>query len=261
MEGTWSVPTEKVLEPDQLAKVMEIAREHDPKYWLAIAIGSNVGLRISEVMHLKAEDVLALGKLRIMRRKKKVLKSEVVEVNDMIAPVLWDAAQERKTGWLFPGSAAPCVIKRAPAFLEDRCPACKKQIIDRKRTEKKAEQISAFSMHLINDHEWESEKIEAWIAKVSKVVVDPVPGCNGNHLHLRSVQTRWRLIVAQAGLYMRGRGFHTTRHYAITQYVDQYDGNLIEAQMFAGHSSPNITAKYCHPKNLGKRVRAMKGTL
>lgn len=261
MEGTWSVPTEKVLDPGQLAKVMEIAKEHDPKYWLAIAIGANVGLRISEVMHLKAEDVLTCGKLRITRRKKKVLKPEVVEVNDMIAPILWDAAQERGSGWLFPGSSAPCVINRAPAFEEDRCPACKKQIIDRKRTKKKSEQISAFSMHLINEHEWHSERIELWISKVSKVVVDPVPGCDGKHLHLRSVQTRWRLIVAQAGLYMRGRGFHTTRHYAITQYVDQYDGNLIEAQMFAGHSSPNITAKYCHPKNLGKRVRAMRGTL
>jgi integrase len=72
---------------------------------------------------------------------------------------------------------------------------------------------------------------------------------------------RWRLIVAEAGYAMHGRGFHTTRHYAITQYVDQYDGNIVEAQQFAGHSSPAITSKYCHPKKLGQRVRAMKATL
>ena len=261
MEGTWNVPVEKILDPEQLAKVMEIAKRHDPKYWLAIAIGANVGLRISEVMHIRAEDVLAGGKLRITRRKKKVLKPEVVEVNETIAPILWRCAQEVQTGWLFNGGAAPCVIRRAPAFEEDRCPACKKRIIDRKRTKKKGEQLSAFSMHLINEHGWESEQIDKWISDVSKVVIDPVPGCNGGHLHLRTVQTRWRLILAEAGLYMHGRGFHTTRHYAITQYVDQYDGNVIEAQQFAGHSSPAITAKYCHPKKLGERVRKMKATV
>lgn len=261
MEGTWNVPTEKVLEPEQLAKVMDIAKTHDPKYWLAIAIGANVGLRISEVMHIKAEDVLTCGKLRITRRKKRVLKPEIVEVNEEIAPILWKCAQEVKAGWLFIGDAKPCLIKRAPSFEEDRCPACKKRIIDRKRTKKKSEQISAFSMHLINEHQWEPEKIEEWIGKVSKVVIDPVPGCSGGHLHLRTVQSRWRLILAEAGFAMRGRGFHTTRHYAITQYVDQYDGNIVEAQQFAGHSSPAITSKYCHPKKLGERVRKMKATL
>lgn len=261
MEGTWNVPVEKILTPDQLAKVLEIAKQHDPKYWLAIAIGANVGLRICEVMHIKAEDVLTCGKLRIIRRKKRVLRPEIVEVNEEIAPILWQCAQEVKEGWLFIGDAKPCQIKRSPAFEEDRCPACKKRIIDRKRTKKKGEQISAFSMHLINEHQWEPDQFEKWVAKVSKTVIDPVPGCNGGHLHLRTVQTRWRLILAEAGFAMKGRGFHTTRHYAITQYVDQYDGNIVEAQQFAGHSSPTMTAKYCHPKKLGERVRKMKATL
>jgi integrase len=261
MEGTWNVPTEKVLDPDQMARVMDVASRHPAIYKLAIMIGANVGLRICEVMHIKAEDVLGGNKLRVTRRKKRVLKSEVIEVNDDIAAILRRCAEEVKTGWLFSGGAKPCKIKRAPAFLEDRCPECKKQIIDRKRTKKKSEQLSAFSMHLINEHGWETERIDAWITKVSKTVIDPVPGCTGGHLHLRTVQMRWRLILAEAGYAMRGRGFHTTRHYAITQYVDQYEGNIVEAQQFAGHSSPSMTAKYCHPKKLGERVRKMKATV
>lgn len=84
--------------------------------------------------------------------------------------------------------------------------------------------------------------------------------CNGGHVSKRSVQRRWQLIVARAGLAMRGRGIHCTRHYAISEFYDKHK-DLRAAQLFAGHSSPDMTVKYAQVREMKEKVQAMEATL
>jgi integrase len=259
----WVPPKEKMLNPEQIIRIQEVAMNHGPIYWLAIATAANTGFRVSEVMHLKAEDVQPGGlSVVVTRRKKRVLKPTLAPVNEDFAPILDRCAREVGSGWLFAGSGRtkPCFIKRAPAFMEQNCPVCKKRITDVKLVKRKGERISIFASHLVNEHGWFTEQIEEWIKSVGKVVVDQVPNCTGGHMHIRTMQTRWRIICAEAGYAMKGRGFHMTRHHAITEYYKQYK-NLREAQDYAGHSSSAITETYAHTVDLERNVRAMKGTL
>lgn len=260
--GKWVPPKEKMLTADQMNSVMDTALKHGPVYWLAIAIATNTGLRISEVMHIKAEDVQPGGlSVIVTRRKKRTLKPSLAPVNEDFAPILDKCAREIGKGWLFPGHRkTACLIKRAPQFLEQNCPVCKRRVTDVKLVKRKGVRISEFASHLVNEHQWETEQIEKWILSVGKVVVDSVPNCTGGHLHMRTIQTRWKLICAEAGFSMRGRGFHMTRHHAITEYYRQYK-NLREAQEYAAHSSSTITETYAHTVDLEKNVRKMKGTL
>lgn len=261
MEGeAWAVPTEKTLNPEQMKHLMAVAKKHGETYWLAIAIGANVGLRVSEVMHLKAEDVLSDGKLRVTRRKKRVLKPSVAKLPAEIVPILEKRAREIGKGYLFPGAAKACEIKRAPKFLEQNCPVCSRRVTDVKLVKKKGVRISEFASHLVNEHQWDTEQIEKWIESVGVSVTEAVPNCNGHHLHLRTMQTRWRLICAEAGYAMKGRGFHQTRHYAITQFYKKTN-NLRKAQEFAAHSSSSITERYAHVADLDKDVAGMEATL
>src|SRR5579872_2579388 len=117
MEGaTWKVPTEKVLKEDQMSKVISALRRADPLVWLATATAATSGLRLCEVYHLRAEDVLPEGRIRITRRKKKVLQSEVIGVSEGLHKLLKAQADLVKTGWLFPGRSKGCVIVHRPVF-------------------------------------------------------------------------------------------------------------------------------------------------
>jgi integrase len=69
--------------------------------------------------------------------------------------------------------------------------------------------------------------------------------CVGGHASLRSIQRRWRLLVTELGIYKYGRGIHSLRHTAITE-VYRTTKDILKAQKFAGHSSPDITVRYSH---------------
>lgn len=262
MDGAkWVPPKDKMLTAEQMIRILDVAMKHGPIYWLAIAIGANTGFRVSETMHLRGDDVQPGGLSVVMiPRKKRTLKPVLVPVNEEFAPILDKCAREVGGGYLFAGKCKKCTIKRSPQFLEQNCPVCKKRITDVKLVKRKGERVSIFAGHLVNEHQWETEQIEAWIKSVGKVVIDDVPNCAGNHLHIRTMQTRWRLICAEAGYAMKGRGFHMTRHHAITEYYRTYK-NLREAQDFARHSSSTITETYAHTVDLEKNVRKMKATL
>ncbi len=80
--------------------------------------------------------------------------------------------------------------------------------------------------------------------------------CVGGHASLRSIQRRWRLLVTELGLYKHGRGIHTLRHSAITE-VYRSTRDILKAQKFAGHSSPDITVGYTHILDMESTLNAM----
>jgi integrase len=84
--------------------------------------------------------------------------------------------------------------------------------------------------------------------------------CVGGHASIRNVQRRWREIVTECGLYKYGRGIHTTRHGAITA-VYQKTKDIRKAQVFAGHSSSQMTERYAHVVDLAETLAGMETVL
>jgi len=211
----WSLADSKIVTPEEfrviLAKCRELG-EYDP-YWLSpmyevIAIGVNTGLRISEILHLEKSDLLP-SRLMVVRRKKKYLHPEPVEVNPGIHKLISACADRVEQGWLFPGEQAPCFIPH----------------MGKRGAELGTEQF-----------------------------------CIGGHASIRNVQRRWRELITELGLYKYGRGFHSTRHGAITA-IYQKTKDIRKAQVFAGHASSQMTERYAHVTDMRETLVGMETVL
>jgi integrase len=117
----WHLATELVPNRDEMSKVLEMAKATNPRDYVLFALVSHTGLRISEAIHLKADD-LVNGKMRVIRRKKRVLQYSSVEISEPIWKLLTEWAQQFD-GYLFPGSCKPCVVKRRNGKV-DSVPNC-----------------------------------------------------------------------------------------------------------------------------------------
>jgi integrase len=94
--------------------------------------------------------------------------------------------------------------------------------------------------------------------KMVKAALEPF--CVGGHASLRDIQRRWQLCTVATGLKVYGRGIHTLRHYAITEFYKRTK-DLRAAQVFAAHSSSSMTERYSHVTNLKEYVDAMEVVL
>lgn len=117
---SWSFPRAKTLLPAECSRILARAAETDPQLYVFLAIAANTALRLCEVLHLSADDA-AEGQLRIVRRKKKVLKAEIIDVTPALWTVIRDWSEMYADGWLFPGRTAPCIIKRKNGSVEQVC--------------------------------------------------------------------------------------------------------------------------------------------
>lgn len=196
---SWSIPRAKTLLPEECARILTRALDTDPRLYVFLVIGANTALRACEVLHLSADDVID-GQLRIVRRKKKVLHSEMIDVTPALSNILVDWSQMYSDGWLFPGKSKPCFIKRSKG---------------------PAEQV-----------------------------------CNGGHMAKRVIQQGWEDLLVSLGLGMPGRGIHSLRHTAITNFYAKFR-DLRAAQVFAGHASSGQTERYARVVDMKEKVHAM----
>ena len=205
--AVWNLPVEKILSRDEMSRILAVAKERSARDYVFFATCANIGLRLSEVAHIRKDDVLRNNQLRVTRRKKKVLQPTVIDILPNVHAMLTDWAQ-MFDGYLFPGAAKPCTINRS----------------------KKGQPIG----------------------------VEQV--CAGGHISLRCMQRDWALHVAEAGLRMHGRGIHSTRHFAITEFYDTHR-DLRACQLFAGHSNSAITERYASVRDMKEKVNAMSPML
>jgi len=205
--AVWNLPVEKILQRDEMARVLAVAKERSARTYVFLATCANTGLRLCEVMHIKRDDLLKNNQLRITRRKKKVLQPTVIDIAPSLMAILADWAQ-MFDGYLFPGDAKPCVIHRS------------------KKGVKLPDEFA----------------------------------CNGGHTSLRVIQRDWALIVAEAGLRVYGRGIHSTRHFAISEFYDKHK-DLRACQLFAGHSNSAITERYASVRDMRDKVAQMEPML
>lgn len=200
----WHLATELVPNRSEMTKVLELAKQENPRNYVLFALVSHTGLRISEAIHIKADD-LVNEKMRVIRRKKRVLQFSSVEISAPIWKLLTEWAQMHD-GYLFPGTSKPCIIKRRNGKVEQ------------------------------------------------------VANCAGGHWHIRSAQMAWRMTISRAGLYMKGRGIHQTRHYFATEmYAATKD--LRSTQVALAHSSSTMTEKYAHVVDQREKVNLVKAVL
>lgn len=242
MDGAaWKLPVEKILTTEEIVKVLTVAKKNNERHYRFFAIAANTGLRLCEVLHLKCEDYLGQGHLRITRRKKKVLAPEVIDVIPDVSEILEAIKAERKTGWLFPGGSGACVIVRRPQFKEVVCPDCNKQIADPALYKKSSDLKRLFFSHLTQEHKRDAEDVSLWLEHASIVKREKV--CDGKHITKREVQHNWSMTLAEAGLYVPKRGIHSTRHaFAIDFY--EKTGDLRATQMALGHANIATTTHY-----------------
>ncbi len=201
--SSWSLPDSKIINPDELRRILEVAKKNSQRDYVFFATCANTGLRLCEVGHIQKSDVKG-DRLSIVRRKKRVLKTDRIDIVPALAEILSEWSSRVDCGPIFPGECAPCFIRR---------------------TKGEPEQV-----------------------------------CIGGHISLRAIQRRWELAIAEAGLRVPGRGIHSLRHFAVTQFYAKYR-DLRAAQLFAGHSSSTITERYASVLDMKEKIGAMEAVV
>jgi integrase len=88
----------------------------------------------------------------------------------------------------------------------------------------------------------------------------PEEFCQGGHIHLRTLQTRWRLLISTLGMWMKGRGVHQMRHYFATElYAKTRDLRL--TQVALAHSSSAMTERYAHVVDYAEKLAQLSPTI
>lgn len=209
------------------------------------------------MIHLRCEDLLPDNHMRVTRRKKRVLHPVTIDVFPSIWKVMAAWCKGRK-GWMFPGAAQPCVINRAPRFEETNCPDCGHQILRMDQMRKRYDRIQAFVSHLTQAHDRSPDEIQEWIEFSKKDCIQQV--CNGGHLHIRTAQTRWRLVLTEAGGYVPGRGIHALRHnFGVELYKATHD--IVKVKQLLGHENVTTTQVYATAVDTKETLEKLDGTI
>lgn len=235
--------------------MLEVVRTggHPAHYWPILNTVAQTGLRICETMHLKWSDLLPGNMMEMTPRKKQVLRREIRDLFPEFAAFLYEYGKG-KTGWMWPGNAAPCVIHRRPTFEETNCPDCGRQLLRLDQIKKKCDRVAHFATHLQQEHGRTPDEVQEWIEYVSKEVHEQI--CEGGHLHARSVQTRFRLILERVGAYVRGRGIHSFRHlFAIQLWTATRDLMLVKQML--GHEQVTTTQIYATAVDSREKLQKM----
>lgn len=260
MEGTatYGLDWAKIPSKEEVELTMvKVRGNHPAQYPIIFQVAKETGLRVCEIAHLKCEDLLPGNHLRITRRKKRVLKTTIIDIFPSLWKVLKAWCGERK-GWMFLGSASPCIIKRRPKFEETHCPDCGRQLIRLDQIKKKCDRIASFASHLTGEHKRTPDEVQEWIEFASKEVNQQV--CDGAHLHVRSIQTRFRLVITDAHAYVHGRGIHSLRHgFAIEMYKATKD--IVKVKQLLGHENVATTQVYAAAVDTADTLRDLDGKI
>lgn len=256
--GTYGLDWAKIPSKEQVEATVLASKDGHPKqYSIIFEVAKRTGLRVCEIAHLKCEDLMPGNHLKVTRRKKRVLKPTIIDV----FPTLWAVLAEwcgGRTGWMFPGGSRPCIIHRRPKFEETHCPECPRQILRLDQVRKKCDRVTAFANHLTTEHNRTPDEVQEWIEFASKEVNQRV--CDGGHLHIRSIQMRFRLVLNQAQAYVPHRGIHSLRHgYAIEMYKATKD--LVKVKQLLGHENVTTTQVYAAAVDTAETLKNLDGVV
>lgn len=199
MRGTWRLSSAKLLTRDEVGRILSSAKKSDARDYAVFATAANAGFRVSEVLHLRAQDV-GEKTLMVARRKRASLKHEEHPAAPALCKLLRDRGAKSKKGeWLFPGGAGPCTVRGREI-------------------------------------------------------------CGGGHVSVREIERRWTAHLESLELWQEGRGIHTLRHYAGTEFYSEHR-DLVATRDFLGHSTAAVTETYAHAVEMREKVDRIRPVL
>ena len=106
-------PEKKLLKRD-LEAILSKAKAASRRDWTFFMVAAQTGLRLCEVLHLRAEDMDGDG-LVITRRKRRKPFREIASFPDQVMKLLseWSKSQKIERGFLFEGNSNPCFLRGA----------------------------------------------------------------------------------------------------------------------------------------------------
>jgi integrase len=105
---SWHLSDAKLATRDEVEKILTRAKASPFDYSFFVT-AANTGLRLSEILHLKAKDITR-GGLSVIRRKRRELTREVLPIADALAELLASHIRRLKLkNWLWWGDAKACV--------------------------------------------------------------------------------------------------------------------------------------------------------
>jgi len=258
MEGaaTYGIDWSKVPTQEEVRRTVDVAKnDHPEKYHMAFHTAMMTGLRVAEIAHLKCDDLLPGNRLRYTPRKKRVLKQRIIDVFPSWAESMAAWIKDRR-GWMFPGDAAPCIIHRMPKFEETHCPDCGRHLLRLDQVRKKCDRVQNFANHMTQEHSRTPDEVAEWVWFASKEIHEPF--CDGGHIHVRSLQSRFRLAITQAGAYVPGRGIHSFRHaFAVDVYAKTKD--IMTVKQLLGHENISTTTVYSTAVDVKEKLSKLDG--
>ena len=103
----WTLDNEKLVFRNEVGQVLAEAKKASFQDYAFYATAANTGLRVSEIVHLKTENV-KMGQLIVVRRKRAELKPEPIEISEKLLEILRKAGKLAPTAWLWAGESMPC---------------------------------------------------------------------------------------------------------------------------------------------------------
>jgi integrase len=79
------------------------------------------------------------------------------------------------------------------------------------------------------------------------------PICDGGHVSIRHIERLWTAYLKSLRLWKDGRGIHSLRHYAGTEFYSEHR-DLVATRDFLGHSSATVTETYAHAVEMREKV-------
>lgn len=138
MVTAWTLTPEKVLSRPEVESILERAKARNQRDYTLLCIAANVGLRVSEIIHLRAEGFDG-DRLTITRRKKRNPKPQSIRIPASVAWIIGEHLSSRNTGYLFPGHAGVCFINHTGMRAGERTKMCDGGHVSRREIQRRFE--------------------------------------------------------------------------------------------------------------------------
>lgn len=110
---SWELGEAKIISREQAGAVLAAAKRENRTDYLLLAVAANVAIRVSEIVHLRVDNVSSeRSVLLVVRRKKNKLKPEPIPVSKELHALLSARARDIGKGWLWPGASTACYRDR-----------------------------------------------------------------------------------------------------------------------------------------------------
>jgi integrase len=179
--GSWHLRDAKNLRPEELDRLIAVAKKYDRRIYLMVIIAYNGAFRVSELIHLRVKHWnFANSKVSVIPLKK---------------------AGKRKVRT--PDGRIKVVDRGLPSAIDYPMP----------------KNVTAVVEKFVRDNEFSPDSYLFPGRSKSCTVVKLE--CNGGHISKRMVQWIFDRLASEAGIKVKGRGIHSLKHARLTEVASK----------------------------------------